>query len=116
MTRTDLGKNSPCVTALETYTPIPESPSPLLTQLTGERIPYAHCAWCTENFKRSLLEEHYYTIHHVVLQPSCCSPPLQLRKTNFETFSTRPVSLRSDMEYEEAKDIIGAHAVLCARR
>ena len=34
---------------------------------------------------------------------------LQLRQTNFETFSKGPVSLRSDMEYDEAKDIIVAH-------
>ena len=40
-----------------------------------------------------MLEQHYYSIHHVVLQPSCCAPPsvfqtimgkeLQLRQQNF---------------------------------
>ena len=99
--------------------PIPESPSPLLSQLMRESIPYAHCAWCKETLKtRSMLEEHYYDIHHVVLQPSCCAPPsvfqtimgmeLQLRQANFESFSTGCVPLRADVEYEEAKNIVGA--------
>ena len=51
--------------------PVPKSEdSPLLQKLNG------YCAWCEEALKtRSMLEEHYYTIHHVVLQPSCCAPP-----------------------------------------
>ena len=104
--------------------PIPESPSPPLLQLTRDSIPYAHCAWCTENLKtRSMLEEHCYNIHHVVLQPLCCAPlsvfqtimgmELQLRQANFESFSIGHVSLRTGMEYEEAKDTVGA---MCAVR
>ena len=75
--------------------PVPKSNSLLLEQLTYESAPYAHCAWCSETPKtRGMLEEHYYEIHHVVLQPSCCAPPsvfqtimgmeLQLRQANFE--------------------------------
>ena len=102
--------------------PIPESPSPLLTQWTGGRIPYAHCAWCAEEVKTMSLENHYYTTHQVVLQPSCCSPPyvfpttmgmeLQLRQANFGPYSEGPVSLRPDMDYNEAKDIVGAQCIV----
>ena len=56
--------------------PVPKSGSPLLQKLKQGALPYAYCAWCTEALKtRNMLEEHYYTIHHVVLQPSCCAPP-----------------------------------------
>ena len=65
-----------------------------------------------------MLEEHYYTIHHVVLQPSCCAPPsvfqtimgkrLRLRQENFGSFSTRRIFLRDGLRYEDAKDILGA--------
>ena len=78
--------------------PIPESPSELLSLLTRETIPYAHCAWCTEQCRTmSQLESHYFACHPGVLQPSCCSPPsvfqtimgmeLQLRQANFGSFS-----------------------------
>ena len=74
--------------------PVPKSTSVLLEQLKQESVPYCHCAWCKETPKtRGMLEEHYYDIHHVVLQPSCCAPPsafqtimgmeLQLRQANF---------------------------------
>ena len=88
--------------------PVPNSPSILLEQLMQESIPYFHCAWCHETPKtRSMLEEHYYEIHHVVLQPSCCAPPsvsqaimgmeLQLRQANFGSYSQRScASKRSD--------------------
>ena len=110
--------------AAPSVAPVPESPSPLLTQLTKESIPYAHCAWCTETPKtRSMLEEHYHEIHHVVLQPSCCAPPsvfqtimgmeLQLRQANFGSFSQGRVPLRTGMLYEGARDIVGA---MCAVR
>ena len=66
---------------------------------------YAHCAWCSETPKtRNMFEEHYYEIHHVILQPSCCAPPsvfqtimgkeLQLRQGNFGSYSTNRVFLR----------------------
>ena len=82
-------------------------------------VPYAHFSWCKEALKtRSMLEEHYYSIHHVVLQPSCCAPPsvfqtimgkeLQLRQQNFGCFSTQHVFLREDLRHEHAKDILGA--------
>ena len=64
-----------------------------------------------------MLEEHYYDIHHVA-QPSCCAPPsvfqtimgmeLQLRQINFGPYSKTRVFLRDKMQYEEAKDILGA--------
>ena len=67
---------------------------------------------------RGMLEEHYYEIHHVVLQPSCCAPPsvfqtimgmeLQLRQANFGPYSKGRVLLREKMQYEDAKDILGA--------
>ena len=53
--------------------PVPGSSSRLFEKLKHEGLPYAHYAWCTETPEtRSILEEHYYEIHHVVLQPSCC--------------------------------------------
>ena len=56
--------------------PVPKSDSLLLYQLKNDHLPSAHCAWCPETLKTgSMLEEHYYNIHHVVLQPSCCAPP-----------------------------------------
>ena len=56
--------------------PAPKSESLLLQKLKQGELPYAYCAWCEEDLKtRSMLEDHYYNIHHVVLQPSCCAPP-----------------------------------------
>ena len=56
--------------------PVPKSSSSLLQMLKYQDLPYAHCAWCDVTPKiGSMLEEHYYEIHHVVLQPSCCAPP-----------------------------------------
>ena len=99
--------------------PVPRSDSLLLQKLKQGEVPYAHCAWCKEALKtRSMLEEHYYSIHHVVLQPSCCAPPsvfqtimgkeLQLRQRNFRSFSTQHVFLRESLRHEHAKDILGA--------
>ena len=46
--------------------PAPRSESSLLQKLKSETLPYARCAWCDETPKtRSMLEEHYYAIHHV---------------------------------------------------
>ena len=51
--------------------PVPKSDSRLLQMLKYEDLPYAHCAWRSETPKtRSMLEEHYYEIHHL-----CCSHP-----------------------------------------
>ena len=68
-------------------------------------------------------EEHYYEIHHVVLQPSFCAQPsvfqtimgmeLQLRQANFGSFSQGHVLPRAGMKYEEAKDIISAMCAVC---
>ena len=91
---------------------MPNSPSILLEQLMQ----------CHETLKtRSMLEEHYYDIHHVVLQPSCCAPPsvfqtimgmeLQLRQANFGSYSQGRVHLRHRMQHDEAKNIPGA---MCA--
>ena len=99
--------------------PVPKSESPLLQKLKQGDIPYAHCACYKEALKtRSMLEEHYYTIHHVVLQPSCCAPPsvfltimgkeLRLRQENFGSFSTHRVFFREGLKHEDAKDILGA--------
>ena len=99
--------------------PVPKSNSHLLAMLKYGDLPYAHCAWCTETPKtRSMLEEHYYEIHHVVMQPSCCAPPsvfqtimgkeLQLRQGNFGSYSTNRVFLRDQMRHDEAKEILGA--------
>ena len=65
---------------------------------------------------RSMLEEPYYSIHHVVLQPSDCAPPsvfqtimgkeLWLRQQNFGSFSTQHVLLREDLRHEHAKNIL----------
>ena len=98
--------------------PIPNSPSTLLAQLMLDNIPHSHCAWRDETPEtRSMLEEHYFEIHHVVLQPSCCAAPsvlqtimgmeLQLRQANFGSFSKDRACLRQGMKYDEAKDIIG---------
>ena len=89
--------------------PVPRSESSLLQKLKSEALPYAHCAWCDETPKnRSMLEEHYYAIHHVVLQPSCCAPPsvfqtimgkeLRLRQGNFGSYSTDRVFLPRRIE------------------
>ena len=99
--------------------PVPRSDSLLLQKLKQGEVPYAHCAWCKEALKtRSMLEERYYSIHHVVLQPSCCAPPsvfqtimgkeLQLRQRNFSGFSSQHVFLRESLRHEQAKDIVGA--------
>ena len=68
-----------------------------------------------------MLEEHYYEIHHVVLQPSCCAPSsvfqtimgmeLQLRQAKFGSYSQGRVHLRDRMQYEEARGILGT---MCA--
>ena len=67
---------------------------------------------------RNKLEEHYFTAHHVVLHPSCCAPPsvfqtimgkeLQLRQGNFASFSITKLSLRPQMDPDEAREILGA--------
>ena len=99
--------------------PVPRSESELLQKLKQGEVPYAHCAWCEEALPtRSMLEQHYYSIHHVVLQPSCCAPPsvfqtimgkeLQLRQRNFSGFSSQHVFLRESMRHEHAKEILGA--------
>ena len=99
--------------------PVPRSSSVLLRQLKQGEAPYAHCAWCEEALPtRSMLEQHSFSIHHVVLQPSCCAPPsvfqtimgkeLQLRQQNLYGFSSQHVFLRENMRHEEAKDILGA--------
>ena len=99
--------------------PVPRSESELLQKLKQGEVPYAHCAWCEEALPtRSMLEQHYYSIHHVVLQPSCCAPPsvfqtimgkeLQLRQQNFGSFSSQHVFLRESMKHEHAKEILGA--------
>ena len=99
--------------------PVPRSESPLLQKLKQGEVPYAHCVWCKEALKtRSMLEDLYYSIHHVVLQPSCCAPPsvfqtimgkeLQLRQQNFGSFSTQQVFLREGLRHEHVKDILGA--------
>ena len=99
--------------------PVPTIESPLLQKLKQGEVPYAHCTWCKEALKtRSMLEEHYYDIHHVVLQPSCCAPPsvfqtimgkeLRLRQENFGSFSSRRIFLREGLRHEDAKDILGA--------
>ena len=103
----------------DAISPVPRSGSVLLRKLKQGEVPYAHCAWCEEALPtRSMLEQHYYSIHHVVLQPSCCAPPsvfqtimgkeLQLRQQNFSGFSSQHVFLRENMRHEDAKDIIGA--------
>ena len=44
--------------------PVPKSELLLLQKLKQGEITYAYCAWCEEAPKtRSMLEEHYYTIH-----------------------------------------------------
>ena len=99
--------------------PVPRSDSELLQKLKQGEVPYAHCAWCEEALPtRNLLEQHYYNIHHVVLQPSCCAPPsvfqtimgkeLQLRQQNFSGFSSDHVLLRGSMRHEDAKEILDA--------
>ena len=99
--------------------PVPRSESELLQKLKQGEVPYAHCAWCEEALPtRSMLEQHYYTSHHVVLQPSCCAPPsvfqtimrkeLQLRQQNFGSFSTDHIFLREGMRNEHAREILGA--------
>ena len=99
--------------------PVPRSSSVLLKQLKQGEVPYAHCAWCEEALPTgSMLEQHYYSIHRVVLQPSCCAPPsvfqtimgkeLQLRQRNFSGFSSQHIFLRRNMRHEDAKDIFGA--------
>ena len=99
--------------------PVPRSDSPLLQKLKQGETTYAYCAWCTAALPtRHKLEEHYFSAHEVVLQPSCCAPPsvfqtimgkeLQLRQNNFASFSVRKLLLRPQMDPDEARDIIGA--------
>ena len=99
--------------------PVPRSDSPLLQKLKQGEAAYAYCAWCSAALPtRYKLEEHYFEIHHVVLQPSCCAPPsvfqtimgkeLQLRQRNFTSFSVTKLLLREQMNPDEARDILGA--------
>ena len=99
--------------------PVPSSDSPLLQKLKQGEVPYAYFAWCSASLPtRSKLEEHYFSVRHVVLQPSCCAPPsvfqtimgkeLQLRQGNFESFSTAKLLLSPQMGHEEAREILGA--------
>ena len=99
--------------------PVPRSDSPLLQKLKQGETTYAYCAWCTAALPtRHKLEEHYYTAHEVVLQPSCCAPPsvfqtimgkeLQLRQNNFASFAITKLLLRPQMDPDEARDILGA--------
>ena len=99
--------------------PVPRSDSPLLQKLKQGEAMYAYCAWCPAALPtRHKLEEHYFTAHHVVLQPSCCAPPsvfqtimgkeLQLRQGNFASFSITKLSLRHQMDPDEAREILGA--------
>ena len=103
--------------------PVPRSDSPLLQKLKQGETTYAYCAWCATALPtRHKLEEHYYSVHHVVLQPSCCAPPsvfqtimgkeLQLRQKNFASFGITKLLLRRTMEPEEAREILGATCML----
>ena len=75
--------------------PIPERPVELLDLLNADRFPYAHCAWRVEHFKTmSLLENHYFTEHKVVMQPSRCSPPSVLQTIMEMELQLRPMSDR----------------------
>ena len=99
--------------------PVPRSDSPLLQKLQQGETTYACCAWCNAALStRHKLEEHYFSAHGVVLQPSCCAPPsvfqtimgkeLQLRQNNFASFSVTKLLLRPQMDPDEARDILGA--------
>ena len=99
--------------------PVPRSSSPLLQKLKQGETMYAYCAWCSEALPtRQRLEDHYYAIHHVILQPSCCAPPsvfqtimgkeLQLRQKNFASFSVTKLLLSPLLSAEAAKDVLGA--------
>ena len=99
--------------------PVPRSDSPLLHKLKQGEATYAYCAWCKAALPtRHKLEEHYFTNHQVVLQPSCCAPPsvfqtimgkeLQLRQNNFASFAVTKLLLRPQMDSAEARDILGA--------
>ena len=99
--------------------PVPRSDSPLLQKLKQGETTYAYCAWCSAALPtRHKLEEHYFSKHHVVLQPSCCAPPsvfqtimgkeLQLRPGNFASFSVTKLLLNHQMDPEGARDILGA--------
>ena len=107
------------MTVRQTVRPVPRSDSPLLQKLKQGEAMYAYCAWCPAALPtRHKLEEHYFTAHHVVLQPSCCAPPsvfqtimgkeLQLRQGNFASFSITKLSLRHQMDPDEAREILGA--------
>ena len=84
--------------------PVPRSNSPLLQKLKQGEATYAYCAWCPAALPtRNKLEEHYFTAHHAVPQPSCCAPPsvfqtimgkeLQLGQGNFASFSIAKLPL-----------------------
>ena len=99
--------------------PVPRSDSPLLQKLKQGETAYAYCAWCNAALPtRHKLEEHYFSAHGVVLQPSCCAPEsvfqtimgkeLQLRQNNFASFSVTKLLLRPQMDPDEERDIIGA--------
>ena len=99
--------------------PVPRSDSPLLQKRKQGETTYAYCAWCNAALPtRHKLEEHYFSAHGVVLQPSCCAPPsvfqtimgkeLQLRQNNFASFSVTKLLLRPQMDPDEARDILGA--------
>ena len=99
--------------------PVPRSESPLLQKLKQGETTYAYCAWCPAALPtRHKLEEHYFAAHQVVLQPSCCAPPsvfqtimgkeLQLRQGNFASFLITKLSLSPQMDFDEAREILGA--------
>ena len=99
--------------------PVPRNNSPLLNKLKQGEVTYAYCAWCPAALPtRNKLEEHYFNIHHVVLQPSCCAPPsvlqtimgkeLQLRQGNFASFWRAKLLLSPQLESDDAREIIGA--------
>ena len=89
---------------------------------TAQDVPYAHCAWCVAQFRvLGQLEHHYLSNHNVVLQASCCSSPsvfqtvmwmeLQLRQSNFGSYSTEYAQLREDITYDTVREIIRAYCI-----
>ena len=96
-----------------------EVPIPLLDGLNSQDIPYAQlCMVCCAV---RLLESHYLSHHNVLLQASCCfsasvfqtvrGMELQLRQSNFGSYSTDYARLREDTTQDTAKEIIGAYCI-----